>query len=202
MSRSYYRSLISTAVPLLCDTVAGAYFGVSLRKLRAAYSWSCIRVQRSSDNTQANIGFVNDELDISALLSFVGGSNGTVVTFYDQIGSNNLSGIAPPIIVEAGTLVSQNGKPSLKFTGPNVSGGTAFLAPIGAFNLLHQAGNSGILCVVSFNDPGAGNYNSIGGSFRAVRTEVGFHLSNNFNGSTINTNRTIYHEVRNGSKVV
>ena len=81
MSRSYYRSLISTAVPLLCDTVAGAYFGVSLRKLRAAYSWSCIRVQRSSDNTQANIGFVNDELDISALLSFVGGSNGTVVTF-------------------------------------------------------------------------------------------------------------------------
>ena len=67
---------------------------------------------------------------------------------------------------------------------------------------MHQAGNSGILCVVSFNDPGAGNYNSIGGSFRAVRTEVGFHLSNNFNGSTINTNRTIYHEVRNGSKVV
>jgi hypothetical protein len=59
---------------LILDTLdtAGAY---SLRKLRTDYTGSTIRVRRSSDNAEQDIGFVSNELDVNTLLSFVGGEN-------------------------------------------------------------------------------------------------------------------------------
>lgn len=51
---------------------AAAY---SLRKLRSAYSGDAIRVRRSSDNAEQDIGFVNNELDVTALTAFVGYNN-------------------------------------------------------------------------------------------------------------------------------
>ena len=48
----------------------------SLRKLRSAYIGSAVRVRRSSDNTEQDIGFTTEgELDTTSLLSFVGGEN-------------------------------------------------------------------------------------------------------------------------------
>jgi len=49
---------------LLSATSTGAY---SLRKLRSAYTGSAIRVRRSSDSTEQDIGFVNNELDTVSL---------------------------------------------------------------------------------------------------------------------------------------
>lgn len=61
---------------------AAAY---SLRKLRAAYSGSAIRVRRSSDNLEADIGFTAyGDLDQVALLAHCGAGNGFVTTWYDQ----------------------------------------------------------------------------------------------------------------------
>ncbi len=50
--------------------------GYSFRKLRTAYAGSAIRVRRSSDNTEQDIGFnASGELDKTSLSSFVGPEN-------------------------------------------------------------------------------------------------------------------------------
>jgi len=79
------------------------------RKLRAAYSGPCMRVRRSTDNAEQDIGFVSNVLDTAALLAFVGSGSGYVRTLYDQgAGARHLGHSDPtrqPIIVNAGALV-------------------------------------------------------------------------------------------------
>jgi hypothetical protein len=47
----------SPAPSYLLDTYSGAAVAYSLRKLSSTYNGSAIRVRRSSDNTEMNIGF-------------------------------------------------------------------------------------------------------------------------------------------------
>jgi hypothetical protein len=97
----------------LLDDYSGATVGYSLRKLRSAYSGNCIRVRRSSDNTEQNIGFVNNILDTASLLTFVGAGNGFVTTWYDQSGNGNnaiqTTAGSQPQIVSSGNLVKTSG---------------------------------------------------------------------------------------------
>lgn len=62
-------------------TLKAAY---GLRKMRTAYAGSAVRVQRSSDSTELNIGFVGDHLDVAAASAFAGAGTLKVVTWYDQ----------------------------------------------------------------------------------------------------------------------
>jgi hypothetical protein len=121
MRKFVFSGSYASAVHLLLDTypAAAAY---SLRKLRTAYTGAAIRVRRSSDNTETDIGFVGNDLDTASLLSFVGAGNGFVTTWYDQQGSFNVtqSTLAnQPRIVNAGTLESKGGLPAVKFDGSN-----------------------------------------------------------------------------------
>jgi hypothetical protein len=87
-----YRSLISLmpkAQPLLLDLFPNAAVAYSLRKLRTAYTGSAIRVRRSSDNAEQNIGFIGNNLDTASLLTFCGAGNGFVTTWYDQSANAN-----------------------------------------------------------------------------------------------------------------
>lgn len=59
----------------------------STRLLRENYTGQCLRVRRSSDNAEQDIGFLNDKLDTASLTSFVGANDGFVVTWYDQSGN-------------------------------------------------------------------------------------------------------------------
>ena len=55
----------------LLETYSGSEAAYSLRKLRAGYYGSAIRVRRSLDNQETNIGFdANGNLDLTSLLSF------------------------------------------------------------------------------------------------------------------------------------
>lgn len=103
----------SSASPLIFDTYAGQA-GYSLRKLRTAYSGSAIRVRRSSDNTEQDIGFTGSALDTTALASFCSGTSGYITTWYDQSGNGyNLiqaTGASQPRIVSSGTIDTQGGK--------------------------------------------------------------------------------------------
>jgi hypothetical protein len=106
---------------LLLDTLAvqpvAAY---SLRKLRTAYTGACIRVRRSSDNAELDIGFSGNVLDTAAMLAHVGVNNGFVVTWYDQSGGNNATNAAAldqPQIVSAGAVLLSSGKPTVLFDG-------------------------------------------------------------------------------------
>lgn len=99
------------------NSVASAY---SVRKLRTAYSGNCVRIRRSSDNAEQDIGFVSDYIDTAAIASFCGANSGFVTTWYDQNGSRNLVNAttgSQPRIYDAGSQESSNGKASIYWLG-------------------------------------------------------------------------------------
>ena len=93
----------------------GAY---SMRKISSTAT-NCIRVRRSNDNAEQDIGFVGDDLDTTSLLSFVGANDGFVTTWYDQSGNGRdaFNGFATPQprIVLGGVLETKNTKPAIYF---------------------------------------------------------------------------------------
>jgi hypothetical protein len=98
------------SVPALCAVSA-------CRKLRSAYGGPCMRVRRSSDSTQQDIGFLGNVLDQAALLAFVGAGSGYVITLYDQgPAARHLTQADPlkqPIVVNAGVRAVTTGTGSL-----------------------------------------------------------------------------------------
>jgi hypothetical protein len=102
------------------DSVAGAAAAFSLRSLRTAYTGPAIRVRRSTDNVEADIGFNTDgSLNTTELLAFVGSANGFITTWYDQTGNNKhalqVIPASQPRIVSAGVIETVGGKPSIRF---------------------------------------------------------------------------------------
>jgi hypothetical protein len=102
----------------LLDTYPNAAAAYSVRKLRNAYTGNAIRVRRSSDNTEQNIGFdVNGNLDTTALTTFCSSTDGFVTTWYDQStnGNNATQSTAAnqPQIVSSGSVLLENSKPTL-----------------------------------------------------------------------------------------
>ena len=104
--------------PLL-DTYSGAAACYSLRLMRTAYTGSAIRVRRSSDNTEQDIGFnVFGELDTVSLLDFAGTGDAFVKVWYDQASTNDATQTttaSQPQIVSSGAVIVENGKPSIYF---------------------------------------------------------------------------------------
>lgn len=109
----------------LLDTYTGAAAAYSLRQLKSGVT-NAIEVRRASDNTTQDIGFVNGELDTTSLASFCSGTNGFVTTWYDQSGNGNdasqSTASEQPQIVSSGSVITENGKPAVKFNG---SGGSS-----------------------------------------------------------------------------
>lgn len=94
----------------LLNTYTGAAAAYSLRKLRSAYTGACIRVRRTVNPAEMDIGFdTNGNLNTVQLLNFVGSGNGFVTTWYDQSGNTNnateTTGTAQPQIVSNGSVI-------------------------------------------------------------------------------------------------
>jgi hypothetical protein len=110
------------APALLLDSLSvGAAVAYSSRKLRTAYAGSAMRVRRSSDNAEQDIGFSGNDLDTTALAAFIGANTGTVVTWYDQSGNGADAAQATaswqPRIINAGVLDTINSKASVRWVG-------------------------------------------------------------------------------------
>jgi hypothetical protein len=108
----------------LLDTYSSATAAYSLRRLSSTYTGNLIRVRRSSDNSEQNIGYnSNNVLDETALLAFVGAGNGFVTTWYEQSGNANnavqTTAANQPQIVTSGVVNKINSKPSISFDGTN-----------------------------------------------------------------------------------
>jgi len=110
---------VASTSALLLDTYPGAAAAYSLRKLRTAYNGSAIRVRRSSDNAETDIGFISNALDTSSLNTFVGANSGFVTTWYDQSGNSyNVTQSTAgnqPRVVNAGTIETSNNLPTIRF---------------------------------------------------------------------------------------
>lgn len=101
-------------IPPPLDTVTGSAAAYSLRRVRTAYAGFAIRVRRSNDSVETDIGFVSGRLDTAALLAHCGGNSGSIVTWYDQSGNGRnmaqaLAARQPRIVISgvlqlAGTL--------------------------------------------------------------------------------------------------
>jgi hypothetical protein len=106
-------------VDFLLDGYPNAAAAYSLRKLRDAYTGSAIRVRRASDNTEQDIGFVNNVLDTASVTSFCSGTNGFVTTWYDQSGNGRnatqTTAANQPQIVSSGSVILENQKPTISF---------------------------------------------------------------------------------------
>lgn len=114
----------SLLLDLLSASASAAY---STRKLRSAYNGYSMRVRRSSDNTEQDIGFdASGNLDTSALTTFVGAGNGYVKTWYDQSGNGRdatqTTTGSQPAIVASGTvyLPGPNSRAGLRFSGSDL----------------------------------------------------------------------------------
>lgn len=95
----------------------------SVRKAVSTYTGSCMKVRRSSDNAEQDIGFVNGYLDTASLRTFVGANTGYVRTWYDQSGNAidlvQTSSSLQPLIRDAGATYTQNGKAAIYFDATN-----------------------------------------------------------------------------------
>ena len=105
----------------MLDVYPSAAAAYSTRLLRGAYyGSSAIRVRRSSDNAEQNIGFTTSgNLDETALTTFAGVGNAFVTTWYDQSSnSRNMvettAGFQPQIVFN-GLVITKNGKPALLY---------------------------------------------------------------------------------------
>jgi hypothetical protein len=107
---------VTNNMAALLNTYTNATAAYSVRLLKSDYAGACLRVKRSSDNTEEDIGFVNRVLDTVSLLAFVGAGNGFVAKWYDQSGSGNDMVLAAnqPLIVDTGSLIVQDdGRPGV-----------------------------------------------------------------------------------------
>lgn len=138
------------AAALLLDSIStAATAGYSTRKISAAYAGSAIQVRRDNDNATQDIGFVNNDLDTSALTTFVGANSGLVSKWYDQSGNGRdfvqATAATQPRIVQTGVVTTVNGHPAVLFvagggefltstaTVSNLASGTAWSALAGTF---------------------------------------------------------------------
>jgi hypothetical protein len=109
------------------DAYGGVAAYYSLRQFTEAETLNAIRVRRSSDDTEQDIGFdANGDLDTTALLAFVGTGgtdNGFVSKWYDQAGSNdaiNADASEQPLVVSGGSIIYEGAttsRPAIQFDG-------------------------------------------------------------------------------------
>lgn len=105
------------AVVGILDDISNVAAAYALRQLRSAYAGSAVRVRRSSDDAEQDIGFVAGEFDSGAFSSFVGGGSGYVKTWYDQSGNGRDTTQATEANQPQIVLSVVNSKPIVRFNG-------------------------------------------------------------------------------------
>jgi hypothetical protein len=183
------------------DKFGSAIAAYSLRKLKVSYSGFAIRVRRSSDNTEQNIGFDGGNLDTTALTTFVGSGNGFVTTWYDQsaYGYNitQITAANQPQIVQNGAILLDGTKPTVKFNGTTtiLSNSNAYtvsgLQNMSIVSVCTTTADSSILRGLMFYGPDSG-WGQVSLSMHA--TQIGWRFGTGaFNNSTYSGsfNRTV-----------
>lgn len=90
----------------------------SLRRTSSLYTGSAIRIVRAIDSAELDVGFVGNDLDTTAVTTFVGAGPGYIMKWYDQsINGHHLTQniLANMPKIYFGGLVTLNSKPAILF---------------------------------------------------------------------------------------
>ena len=166
----------------------------SLRLMNENYTGPAIRVRRSSDNTEINIGFNSSRtLDIVSLLSFAGSGSAFITVAYDQMGS----GINPsqtisanqPRIVNNGVIDLVNSLPTF-FAATTTTSLNGFLAINGSsmitLNIVGSSpytgtlGDSGVPNYLAWSESGSWGQVFVGTNQTQIGWRFGTGQSSNF----------------------
>jgi len=122
--RTSTRMVVLRGFKCVLDLIfAIAFVAYGLRRLSRFWTGAAIRVMRTSDDAELDIGFIGEDLDVVTLLAFVGLANGEIVIWYDQSGNGRHAVSTAgrrPRIVNAGVLDIANGKPAIRFNGSSM----------------------------------------------------------------------------------
>jgi hypothetical protein len=147
----------TAAGAVLSDITAQARRAYGVRRLHASYTGPAIRVRRSSDNTEADIGFTaSGDLDEAALLAHVGTGNGFVTKRYDLTGHgltiSQASTTAQARIVFGGVVDKTNGRPAL------IANVNTFYSGTFTHTSMYASGQSTVCSVVAGTATANGRY--------------------------------------------
>lgn len=102
------------------DAIPNIVAAYGMRRLRSAYTGSILRLRRSSDNVESDIGYDGSgHLDTAAVATFIGAGSGYIVNWYDQSGNGyaaaQVTAANQPLYVASG----QAGRSVARFDGVN-----------------------------------------------------------------------------------
>ena len=168
-----------------------ASLGLSLDKLDKNYTGSAIKVRRSSDNNELDIGFVDGVLDTASLLTFVGAGDAFVAIIYDQVGGNNMTQTTSSLqgqIVSSGSVILKGGKPCIIRSASDDGGYLSTYAPndgVAVKGMFYVGDNEGrISCMFGSSSEGS---------------DYGFLASSGYSTTIADNNPTITASKLNGS---
>ena len=147
-----------------------ASLGLSLDKLNKNYTGSAIKVRRSSDNAELDIGFVDGVLDTASLLDFVGSGNGFVSIIYDQVGSNNMVKNLASLqgqIVSNGSVIFKGGKPCILRSSNDDGGYLSTYSPndgVAVKGMFYVGDNQGKTSCIFGSNSGGSDYGFVAAS--------------------------------------
>ena len=191
-STSYTLGSVGINPASITATIAQAY---GLRKTVVGYSGYAIKVRRSSDNTEQDIGFSGNDLDTAALLTFCGAGSGYVSKWYDQSGNSRDMAQATtgsqPKIVNSGVLVTNNGRAAMLFDGTDdyMERTTAELYSSGAATVCGVASGTSTAntqeCILG--EGGTGSNNARYFINKCANAKFGFNVVGDASGSDVLT---------------
>jgi hypothetical protein len=197
MSPMNNRLLVPRKTPGLLDLVPGAAAAYSLRSLSNSYADPVVTVRRSSDDDEGS--FTAAEVSDGTLAAFCGAGDGFVKQWWDQSGNaRHATQTTPgyqPQIVDTGVVVTEEGKPAIKFDGTDdflrstsfPALGTSALSTFLLFRFFNSTGfrtplhlggatnNSGILYTADgVKNDGSMRVGRVGGDFLTTTTSTDF----------------------------
>ena len=195
------------------DNFVGVTAYYSLRRFTTGEDNNAIRVRRSSDDTEQDIGFdANGDLDATALLAFVGTGgtdNGFVSKWYDQSGNNNdainADASEQPLVVSGGSVVTENGKAAIDFDGVDDSFTANALAGLSRLDIFFatQTSDADYVHFNEFNSLSnrgfiAQDTSTLNGGARNMGTPTMYNNGTEFTGTT----RDDVHTAQDGHQVI
>ena len=124
------------------DSLPASTAAYSVRRLRAAYTGPLLRVRRSSDNAEQDIGYtIGGHLDRAALTAFCGSLSCFVRTWFDQSGNGRdaiqTTAANQPRIVNAGTIETMSNRSSLRFLAASSASLSLTSSPLNGLSATH-----------------------------------------------------------------